>query len=193
MTSVLRVTRGAMLKRQPRNLNCSEIKKATDLNNRKAERLQLCPINKSHKAEQQVSCRTPLACLPGRKPSDQFNTDTELPLCAYYRSRHKTTGARNWMSIPGILGLVYTPLNILKFSVLPQWSYTWQHTKTTSDLSYELCTQHFTILKCHNWTCQYHKPICVRVGRLYLQIQSRIHYRGSYWFKKNNNNNELER
>lgn len=119
--------------------NCTEIK-ATDLNNNKAERLQLCPINKTYKAKQQVSYRTPLACLPGRKPSDQFNTDTELPLCAYYLSRHKTTGARSWMSIPGILGLVYTPLNILKFSVLPQWSYTWQHTKTTSDLSYELYT-----------------------------------------------------
>lgn len=37
--------------------NCTEIK-ATDLNYNKAERLQLCPINKTYKAEQQVSYRT---------------------------------------------------------------------------------------------------------------------------------------
>lgn len=29
-----------------------------------------------------------------RKPSDQLNTDTKLPSVAYYRTRHKTTGAR---------------------------------------------------------------------------------------------------
>lgn len=63
------------------------------------------PSTKTHK---------PLCSLQKRKPSDRLNTDTETSQCAYYLARHKTTGARGWMSILCILVRVYTPLTVLK-------------------------------------------------------------------------------
>ena len=82
--------------------------------NNEAEGLQLCTINKTYKVWLQVSYRMPLASLHERKPSDQLNTDTELPSVAYYLARHKTTGARGWMSILCILLLVYSPPTLLQ-------------------------------------------------------------------------------
>ena len=74
----------------------------------------MCSINKTYKLWFQVSYRMPLAVLHKRRPSDQLNTDTELPSVAYYLARHKTTGARGWMSVLCILILVYTPLTALQ-------------------------------------------------------------------------------
>lgn len=41
--------------------------------------------------------------------TDQLSTDTELPSVVYYLTRHKTTGARGWMSILCLLSLILHP------------------------------------------------------------------------------------
>lgn len=70
-----------------------------------AEQLQLCTINKNTQASL-------LSPEEEAIRSAQYRQRTSL--CAYYLARHKTTGARGWMSILCILVLVYTPLTVLK-------------------------------------------------------------------------------
>lgn len=92
----------------------------------------------------QVSYRMLLASLLNRKPKDQLNADTEFPSVAYYLTRHKTTGAMQWMSILHFLLCVYTALSVLQnlspTTTVPRMTmYHSNQSRTCTDMQFNFC------------------------------------------------------
>lgn len=122
-------------------------------------------ITRTHTLRLQV--RMPLASLPKRKPSHRLNTNTELLSVAYYLARHKTTGARGWMSILCILVLVYTLPTVLQnlssttavpyMTVDVIWHLISRHTADSVSLFFFKNTKHFVMYGCH--TPMHIKPV----------------------------------